>query len=229
MFLTFAVLTTSSAFADELLFEDNFNRKEADDSKEQVGDGWWTNSKRRAKGIKQIDLKNNALTITTAKEADHAAVVKHDAPFDDGKVSMRFRLHDKRGMSVNFNDPKCTSSHAGHISQVRIRPDKLIIEDGKTGIFDTKIREKGKAGAPKEEIAKLTKGKSATSTAKVALNTWNELTIEVKGDVLKVLIDGEAAGSLTSEGLDHPVKQNLAFSVPGSADIDDLKIWSSDQ
>ncbi|NCF94239.1 MAG: hypothetical protein GWQ05_25260 [Verrucomicrobiaceae bacterium] len=61
------------------------------------------------------------------------------------------------------------------------------------------------------------------------MNTWNELTIEVKGDVLKVLIDGEAAGSLTSEGLDHPVKQNLAFSVPGSADIDDLKIWSSDQ
>ena len=91
MFLTFAVLTTSSAFADELLFEDNFNRKEADDSKEQVGDGWWTNSKRRAKGIKQIDLKNKALTITTAKEADHAAVVKHDAPFDDGKASVRSR------------------------------------------------------------------------------------------------------------------------------------------
>ena len=35
----------------------------------------------QAQGVKQGDLKDNALVITMAKEADHAVSIKHDAPF----------------------------------------------------------------------------------------------------------------------------------------------------
>jgi hypothetical protein len=39
-------------------------------------------------------------------------------------------------------------------------------------------------------------------------------------------IDTFSVGSLKSYGIDHAVKQNMAFAVSGTADIDDLRIWS---
>ena len=52
-----------------LLFSDDFERAEADDTKEEVGKGWGTNSKSRAQGQKQVDLKDGAMHITRAAVA----------------------------------------------------------------------------------------------------------------------------------------------------------------
>ena len=126
----------------ELVFSDDFDRVEEDDAKEEVGNGWTTNSERRAKGVKQADLKDGVLVIKMADEADHGVSVKHDAPFDNGVVRVRFRLKDSKGIGFNFNDPKCKVSHAGHICALQVTPRKVTFRDGKTGIFDLKIREK---------------------------------------------------------------------------------------
>ena len=47
-----------------VLLQDDFERAEKDDAEEQVGGGWGTNSKSRAKGHKQVDLEDGALHVT---------------------------------------------------------------------------------------------------------------------------------------------------------------------
>ena len=211
-----------------LIFEDDFNRSEQDDSKEQLGKKWTTNSKSRAQGTKQADLKDGALSITMAKVADHGVSIKHAAPFDDGVVKVRFRMHDFKGIGFNFNDPQCKVSHAGHICHVGVKPKKVDFRDGKTGIFDLKTREKKLAGASKEQIAKLTEGKFAYFDVNLKKDQWYEITILIQGDVMTAWIDDQKIGQLKSKGIDHKVKANLAFAVSGMADVDDLKIWSLD-
>ena len=209
-----------------LVFSDEFNRSEQDDSREQIGNNWQTNSKRRAAGTKQGDLKDGALTITMAKQADHGVSIKHDAPFDDGVVKVRIRMHDKKGIGFNFNDPKCKVSHAGHICALQVKPHQVVFRDGKTGIFDLKNRAKRQAGASKEEIQKLTKGKFHYVKTNLDLDRWYEVTIRIQGPVMTAWIDGRKIGELDSAGIDHAVKQNMAFAVSGVADVDDLRIWS---
>ena len=46
---------------ERLIFEDDFEREEADNSKEEIGKGWSSNSKKRAKGNKQVDLNNSSM------------------------------------------------------------------------------------------------------------------------------------------------------------------------
>jgi hypothetical protein len=71
----------SSAFSSEnrgtLVFEDHFDRSEPQETTEEIGNGWTTNSKTRAGGNKQVDLKNGALHITLHPAADHAVGVAH--------------------------------------------------------------------------------------------------------------------------------------------------------
>lgn len=143
-------------------------------------------------------------------------------------IQVRFKLHDSKGIGFNFNDPACKVSHAGHICHVGVKPKKVDFRDGKTGIFDLKIREKRLAGVSKEEINALTKDKFAYSDVDLELGRWYEMTILIQGDVLSAWIDGVSVGSLKSPGIDHAVKQNMAFAVSGTADVDDLRIWSLD-
>lgn len=51
----------------ELVFQDDFNRSEKDNNKEQLDRGWKTNSKNRAQGVKQADLKDGALYTNLGK------------------------------------------------------------------------------------------------------------------------------------------------------------------
>ena len=101
-----ALLLPFAAIADEketLIFEDNFERAESDNSKEEIGNGWTSNSKKRAKGNKQVDLKDGAMHITFHPAADHAVSVVHPAEFQDGKVTLRFKLPTEAdSLGLNF-------------------------------------------------------------------------------------------------------------------------------
>jgi len=210
----------------QIVLEDDFERSETDDTKEQLDRGWVTNSEKRAAGTKQADLQDGFLKITMAPHANHGVSVRHDAPFDDGVVQVKFRIHDSKGIGFNFNDPNCKVSHAGHICHVGVKPKQVDFRDGKTGIFDLKIREKRLGGASKEEINALTREKFAYHDVDLELGRWHELKILIRGDVMSAWIDGVSVGSLKSYGIDHAVKQNMAFAVSGTADIDDLRIRS---
>ena len=209
-----------------LVFSDDFDRVESNESKEEVGNGWVTNSQRRAKGAKQVDLVDSSIVITMAKEADHGVSVKHDAPFRNGIVRARFQLHDSRGIGFNFNDPKCKVSHAGHICALSVKPKKVTFRDGKTGIFDLKIREKKLAGASKKEISKLTEGKFAYVDVDLEKERWHEVIILIQGESMTAWINGKSVGMLNSPGIGHEVKQNLAFAVSGRATVDWVHVWA---
>jgi hypothetical protein len=210
----------------QIVFEDDFERSEREGSKEQLDCGWVTNSEKRAAGIKQADLQDDYLRITMAPHANRGVSVRHHAPFDDGVVQVKFRIHDSKGIGFNFNDPNYKVSHAGHICHAGVKPKQVDLRDGKAGIFDLKIREKRLAGASKEEINALTRDEFAYHDVDLELGRSYALKILIRGDAMSAWIDTFSVGSLKSYGIDHAVKQNMAFAVSGTADIDDLRIWS---
>ena len=81
--------------AGTLIFQDDFERSESQEVRDEPGNGWGTNSKSRAKGHKQVDLRNGAMYIFTHAEADHAASVTHPAEFNNGTVRIRFMPRDQ--------------------------------------------------------------------------------------------------------------------------------------
>lgn len=215
----------------ELLFQDNFNRMDPSIDSDELGREWVTNSAHRANGQKQAFLKNHTLHIVMAEGANHSVSVRHDAPFDDGIVMLRFQIHDNKGIKFNFNDPAAKDvSWAGHISRVVVTQKKLTIGDDKTGIFDLEIHQKRRnkdlPKAEREALAEFLKTKSKTVSHSFKLNQWYSLAIVNIGPKVTVYIDKIKAAEFESEGLDHSVKQNLAFGVSGKATIDDLRILS---
>src|SRR5687768_11392578 len=87
----------------ELLFHDDFERSESQETTDEPGNGWGTNSKSRAKGNKQVDLRDGAMHISTHAEADHAASVTHPLEFTDGAVTLKFLLQDEQdSLGLNF-------------------------------------------------------------------------------------------------------------------------------
>lgn len=137
-----ALLCPISGTAEEkLIFEDDFERSESDDSKEEIGNGWTSNSAKRAKGNKQVDLKNGAMHITFHPAADHAVSVVHPVEFQNGKVSLRFQLpSEKDSLGLNFADMKFKEVHAGHLCMTKISTTSVQINDLKTGVMANAMR-----------------------------------------------------------------------------------------
>ena len=100
----------------ELIFEDDFERSESQEKKDEPGNGWGTNSRTRANGNKQVDLRDGAMYIYIHETADHGVSVTHPAEFQDGAVGMKFMLEDaKDSLGLNFADLKFKEVHAGHL------------------------------------------------------------------------------------------------------------------
>ncbi|MGI9470784.1 MAG: family 16 glycoside hydrolase [Rubripirellula sp.] len=218
----------------KLIFGDDFNRNEDDEVNEQVGNGWVTNSANAADGVKQADLQNGTLVITQAEGANHSVSVRHDAPFDDGVIKLRFQVFDKTGLKFNINDPKANKvTWAGHIARVVLTPNFVTISDDKTGVYDLQVRSKRKSknlGMEEQaELAKFLATKSAKLKAPIKPKEWHEMTMVNIGPKFEVYIDDQLVGSFSSEGLDHKVKQNIALGVSGKVTVDDLRVWSLDQ
>ncbi|WP_123803311.1 hypothetical protein [Flavivirga aquatica] len=204
-----------------LVFSDDFNREETDDTREELGKDWVTNSLKRAKGIKQADLKDNQLHLFKIKEANHAVSARHNAPFKNGFVEVKFMITDKKGINFNFNDPSIKDlAWAGHVCQVKITPN-----DQKEGVFKMSTHIKRKAGASKEEVNKLIKGTINKVKNETLFNTWYAIKIQFTEHILTLYIHGKEIGLHTSSGFAN-IKQNIAFVVDSYAIIDDLVVYS---
>jgi hypothetical protein len=230
--LFFAALVASSAFAADapgrLIFEDSFERSESQEKTDEPGNGWGTNSKSRAKGNKQVDLRDGALYIFTHAEADHAASVTHPAEFRDGVVRVKFKLEDERdSLGLNFADLQCKEVHAGHLCAVRIGVKDVQLQDLKTGNMRLDIREARQAKKPlSAEQQSAIKGKSKTTPNPLEVGKWYVAEAKIAGDRLSLAIDGRPVGELASPGIAHPTKRMLRLAVPRNAVVDDVKIWS---
>lgn len=70
-------VTTASTDLGELVFQDDFERAESQEERDEPGNGWATNSAKRAQGDKQVDLKDGTMRIYISPRADHAVSVTH--------------------------------------------------------------------------------------------------------------------------------------------------------
>lgn len=227
LLLTVLLIASSDASEKgELIFEDDFERSESQEEKDEPGKGWGTNSKSRAKGDKQVDLKDGAMHIFISDRADHAVSVTQPFEFTDGAIALRYKLEEpKDSLGLNFADLTFKEVHAGHLFVVKVSAKNVQISDLKTGVMDLKTREARLAGTLTDERKAALKSKQVTFPRPNETGKWYDLLVEVEGDTLTVSIDGEKVGSFSSEGIAHPTKRMLRLSVPHDAVVDDVKIW----
>lgn len=207
-----------------ILFEDDFERVEADDTKEQIGNGWQTNSGKRAAGNKQVDLKDGALWISRHPVADHGVSVVKDVDFRDARIEMRFRLAAGHDFGINLADMKEKSVHAGHICVARVRLNKVDITDLKTGPMNLENRNLKLAGKLSKQQKKAIANKTKTIPIKLEADVWHTLSVEVQGDLMTVKIDDADVGEFRSPGIAHPTKSRVRLSVGKDAVVDDFSI-----
>lgn len=228
-FLITPLFLFSQAFAlegMELIFEDDFERVESQEEKDEPGNGWGTNSRTRAKGNKQVDLRDGAMHIYIHEEADHGVSVTQPAEFKDGAVQLRFKLEDKKdSLGLNFADLKYKKVHAGHLFVVKVSTRDVQLQDLKTGNMDLAMRDARKANTLTDDQKELLKTKSKKVSNELETSTWYDLLVRVDGNNLSVEIGGEKIGTFSSEGIAHPTKRLLRLAVPKNAVVDDVKIW----
>lgn len=229
----FLILTYSLAGADDaallkgqgtLLFEDDFKRDESTPGKEEIGNGWTTNSATRAKGRQQVDLIDGAMHITKHAEADHGVAIFHNVAFQDGAVELKFKLGAGDDLGLDFVDREFKSVHAGHLCIARVTLKGLTLTDSKTGGMDNAIRERRLAGDKSPELAALMKTKTKTFPHPLS-EGWHTLLVVVEGDIMRATIDGKPVGEFKSEGIAHPTKRMITLAVNKSAQVDAVKVW----
>lgn len=220
-------VTPASTDLGELVFQDDFERAELQEERDEPGNGWATNSAKRAQGDKQVDLKDGTMRIYISPRADHAVSVTHPFEFRNGSVALRFLLEDKKdSLGLNFADLNFKGVHAGHLFVVRIYSNRVEITDLKTGVMRKDIRETRKAKkALSEEQKHALKGKSKRFEKVTATGKWHNLLVTVSEDQLSLELDGEQVGSFSSSGIAHPTKQMLRLSVPQNVVVDDVRLW----
>ncbi len=219
---------TSLAMEPKLLFSDTFDRNESQEEKDELGNGWGTNSRTRAKGNKQTDLGDGTMRVFIHETADHAVSVTHPLGFTDGIVKMRFKLEDKKDkLGINFADLSYKKVHAGHLCMAVISNNNLQIKDLKDGPMRIDLRKKRAAGQKMSEDEKqLIREKIYTTESESELaGDWRELEVTIKADTMTVSIDGDVAAAFTSSGIAHPTKATLRLSIPRNAVIDDIELW----
>jgi len=208
-----------------LLFTDDFARDEKTPGKEDIGNGWTSNSGWRAKGHQQVDLVDGVMQVTKHAEADHGVAIFHNVEFQDGIVELRFKLGEGDDLGVDFVDRELKTVHAGHLCMARVTNKALTITDSKTGGMDNKIRERRQAGDKSPELAALLKTKTKAFKLDLKPTDWHTLHITVSGDTMTVKIDDQPAGTFSSEGIAHPTKRMITLAVNKSAQVDDVKVW----
>ncbi|GDY20310.1 hypothetical protein LBMAG56_16550 [Verrucomicrobiota bacterium] len=213
----------------KLIFEDKFDRNESQETTEEIGNGWTTNSKTRAGGNKQVDLKDGAMHITMHATADHAVTVGHAAEFRDGAVEMRFMLEDERDvLGLDIADPECKEVHSGHLFKVDVGTKQVIVDDKKTGVMNMKFYEARKAKTLTPEQLAFIAAQKKTFPNALEAGKWHALVIHVVGDTVSVSIDAKPVASVKAAGVAHPTKRMVRLSVGRQAWVDDVKVFAAE-
>ena len=222
IFLTFCLSLRADFITP--VFSDDFSRDEATPGKEDIGNGWTSNSAWRAKGHQQVDLIDGVMHITKHAEADHGVAIFHNAEFQDGIVELRFKLGEGDDLGVDFVDRELKTVHAGHLCIARVTNKAVTLTDSKTGGMNNEIRERREKGDKSPELAALLKTKTKSFKLDLKPNEWHTMNIKIVGDQMTVRIDDQDTGSFSSEGIAHPTKRMITLAVNKSADVDDVKV-----
>ncbi|MEI6248816.1 MAG: hypothetical protein WCP67_09755 [Verrucomicrobiota bacterium] len=216
-----------------LLFHDAFEREVSGNGLKGIGNGWESATADRVPQIRQADITDGILKITSAtKEAGHAAHIHHDAGFVDGGVIVRFRfpgLSPNEGLQLGFVDRGLKTVHAGHLCYAILSQASVTLKDSMTGEMDLAIRKQREAAVAAKQklppdLEALLKTKILTAPLK-ADKDWHTLTLVTEGDELRFSLDGKAVAAHRSPGYAHDPKRWFSFLVGSTVWIDDVKIY----
>jgi hypothetical protein len=226
----FASFVAAPAFAAEskpvmvtpgkVIFEDDF-ASGAMKPKWNVGKGDWS-------------VKDGVVTAFEIPEDHHGAYayINPNVEYKDVIVEFSFKLDTAKNLHLNMRDSKYKGSHAGHILQAVIMPDKVQLQDMKLGGMKNEyydITSKPTVTPEqKKEIQEKVKDKTATYKAAFDVSAWHQGRVEVLGDEIVISIDGTPCGYLKSEGINHAEKNMIGFTIGGkSAEIKNVKAWDA--
>jgi hypothetical protein len=160
--------------------------------------------------------------------ADHGAVGRVYRPMKDVVIEFKFELVGSTGFNAVFDDQKFKGSHAGHICRVAFAPTQLRLGDDKEGVMRNDIYTMRKDPAHKKDADKLLEGRGSSASIKLEQQKWYQVTIELKGDEMRVSLDGKPLGYLKSPGIAHDTKSSFHFTVSGKGALfDDVHIWQA--
>ncbi|EMI52543.1 sulfatase-like hydrolase/transferase [Rhodopirellula sallentina] len=150
----------------------------------------------------------------------HGSTIRVLQDFDDVDIQFDFQFQGGTSFNLVIDDQNEKSVHAGHICRVSISPKRLRISDDKKGGMNLEVRkQRQNPNLSPEESEDLVEILASTqSAAKVDLqpNDWHNLRVRIKGETMKVFLDGELATTLKSPGIDHPTKNKFGFTVNGT-------------
>jgi hypothetical protein len=161
-------------------------------------------------------VRDGVLVGIEEKDGGHAAVHSVSlAPFSDVELNVDVRFEGSKLTNLTFNQNGFQDSHAGHICRVVLSPTKLVLRDGKTGVFENSIHAMREAGEVDEATKELLKTKEAAFPVKLENGKWYAVSVRIKGDLMQAFIDGKLVGSLRSEGIAHATKDKIGLVAPG--------------
>ena len=197
----------------ETLFSDDFERSE-------IGPKWETS-------VRAFTIVDGALKGGHPPGV-HGAIAAVNATFKDAIIEFKFRFEGAASISAVCDDKAWEASHAGHICRVTITPTQIRLGDDKEGGMRNDILEMRKDPARKAEGDKLMAGRTAAFAAKIEPQKWYRLTIEIAGDRMRAVLDGQPIGYLQSPGIAHPTKSRFHFTVNGKdVMLDDVRIFAA--
>jgi hypothetical protein len=203
-----------------LLFEDDFERKEMP-PKWRLGKGFW--------GIRDGVVR--AAENPADNHGAYAYVEPHFA-YKDIVAEFSFKFSGSTGCHFMMEDSNYKAAHAGHIIRATITPTSANLGDSKFGSMKNEIFEKMKdpktTDEEKKQIQASIKDKAASFKIDLDPDKWHQARVEVVGDEMLVSIDNQPVGYLKSEGVDHPTKNMVGFTIGGKATLlDNLKVWEA--
>jgi hypothetical protein len=204
----------------KLLFEDDFSRNEMA-PRWKIGMGFFT-------------IQNGVVTAAENPADHHGAYAYVDPhfPYKDFVAEFSFKFNGGKSCSFRMDDTDYEGSHAGHIIRATIMPTSVQLDDSKFGSMKTelyeKMREPNTTAEEKKQVQAAMKAKAASFKVVLDLTKWHQARVEVVGDEMLLSIDGKSVGYLKSEGVDHPTKNAVGFTIGGqSIQFNNVRLWEA--
>ncbi|MDR3401384.1 MAG: DUF1080 domain-containing protein [Chthoniobacter sp.] len=204
----------------KLLLEDDFSRTEMA-PKWKIGMGFFT-------------IKDGVVTAAENPADKHGAYAYVDPhfPYKDFVAGFSVKFDGGKSCSFRMDDTDYQGSHAGHIIRATITPTSVQLDDSKFGSMKTDLYEKMKdpstTAEEKKQVQAAMKARAASFKVDLDLAKWHQARVEVVGDEMLLSIDGKPVGYLQSEGVDHPTKNAVGFTIGGqSVQLDNVRVWEA--
>lgn len=204
----------------KVLFEDDFSRDKMP-PKWRLGKGFW-------------EISDGVVVAAENPDDHHGAYAYVDPRFvwKDIVAEFSFKFDGSTGCHFMMEDSTYKEAHAGHIIRATITPTSANLADSKFGSMKNEIFEKMKnpqtTDDEKKKIQASIKDKSASFKIALEPGKWHQARVEVVGDEMLLSIDCQPVGYFKSEGVDHPTKNMIGFTIGGkSTQLDNVKIWEA--